>query len=199
MRAEEADFKPMFKPDSLEGWEIVNAKDPDDPGWVIENGVVRCRPRKSSWLRTLETHDDFILRLEYWLPPQGNSGVYVRAPIEGRVSRIGLEIQLLDDVGFRGKLKPAQYTGSIYDGIAPEVRTPCPTEEWNALEIFCRGKRVRTTLNSVVLYDATLDDVEKDSNSHQRPLATRRLEGFIGLQDHSAPVRFRHVRIQDLQ
>ena len=194
----EAGFTNLFDDTSLDGWEIVRPADPDDPGWVNDDGEVRCRSRRSSWLRTLRTYDDFVLRLEYKIPPAGNSGVFLRAPIEGRVSRIGMEVQLLDDLAFRGEIKPAQHCGSIYDGIAPQVRVPAPANAWNAIEVLCHGKRIRTTLNSIELYDAMLDNAELDTNSHRRPLATRRTVGFIGLQDHAWPVRFRRVRIKEL-
>lgn len=194
----EPGFSLMFDGQTLDGWEIMHPRDPDDPGWVIEDGIVRCRGRRSSWLRTLRTYDNFVLRLEFELPPRGNSGVFLRAPIVGRVSRNGLEIQLVDDVADRGHIKPAHHTGSIYDGIAPEVRVPSPVGQWNALEVHLEGKRIRTTLNGVELYDAQLTDEQKDTNSHRRPLATRRVVGFIGLQDHSTEVRFRRVRIQEL-
>lgn len=194
----EPGFKPMFDKETLDGWDIARPKYPDDPGWVNENGVVRCRPRRSGWLRTLRTYDNFVLRLEYQLPPRGNSGIYLRAPIEGRVSRNGLEIQLLDDVPNRGRIKPVQHTGSIYDGIAPEVQVPTPVNQWNAIEVHLNGKQIRTTLNGIQLYDARLTDSEKDTNSHRRPLATRRAIGFIGLQDHSAAVKFRNARIREL-
>ena len=198
VRVLEPGFIKMFDDHSLDGWEIVRPADPDDPGCVNDDGVVRCRSRRSSWLRTLRTYDNFILRLEYQMPPAGNSGIFLRAPIEGRVSRIGMEIQLLDDAAFRGRVSPAGRTGAIYDGIAPEVRVPAPARQWNAIEILADGKRVRTTLNSIQLYDAQVDNAEKDTNSHKRPLATRRTVGFIGLQDHAHPIKFRRVRIQEL-
>jgi hypothetical protein len=194
----EPGFVPMFDGKTLDGWEIMYPRDPDDPGWVIEDGVVKCRGRRSSWLRTWRTYDNFVLRLEYQLPPRGNSGVFVRAPIHGRVSRNGMEFQLLDDYTFYGEIKPAQHTGSIYDGVAPEVRVPAPARQWNAIEVTCDGKRVRAVLNGIQLYDTTVDDEDKDTNSHLRPLATRRTVGFIGLQDHSSVVRFRHVRLREL-
>lgn len=199
VRVSEPGFRTMFDDHSLDDWEIVRPANPDDPGWVNENGVVRCRSRRSSWLRTLRTYDNFILRLEYEMPPAGNSGIFIRAPIEGRVSRIGMEIQLLDDAAFRGRIGAAGRTGSIYDGVAPEVQVPAPAKQWNAIEVLCNGKRVRTTLNAIQLYDVQVDNAEKDTNSHKRPLATRRTVGFIGLQDHSHPVKFRRVRIQELE
>src|SRR5262249_37570703 len=125
------------------------------------------------------------------------SGVYLHAPLQGRVSQIGQEIQLLDDAGYP-TVKPSQRTGSVYAGIAPEVQVPCPAEEWNSIEIFSQGKRILTTLNGVQLYDARLDDKSKDVQLLHNPLATRRLTGFIGLQDHTGGPRFRNIRIRTL-
>jgi len=198
VRVEEPGFRNLFDNGTLAGWEIVRPGNPESPGWSNENGVVRCRGRGSGWLRTLETHDNFVLRLEYQLPVSGNSGIYLRAPLEGRVSRIGLEVQLLDDAAFRGRFKPAQFAGSVYDAIAPEIQVPAPANQWNAIEVLLDGRRVRTILNGTRLYDARLDDASKDVNSDKRPLSTRRLTGFIGLQEHSTAVEFRHVRLKEL-
>lgn len=198
MTVSEPGFRSLFDGKTLNGWDIVRPKNPDDPGWVAKDGAIQCRPQKSGWLRSLRTYDNFVLRLEYQLPPRGNSGIYVRAPIEGRVSRIGMEFQLLDDEGFKGKVKRSQLTGSVYDGIAPEVSVPCPANQWNAIEVTADGPHVRAVLNGIQLYDALTTDRKKDTNADKRPLATRRTVGFIGLQDHAAPVKFRNIRIKEL-
>lgn len=199
VRVEEPGFRSLFDNGSLAGWEIVRPGNPESPGWTNQKGVIRCRGRGSGWLRTLETHDNFVLRLEYQLPVSGNSGIYLRAPLEGRVSRIGLEVQLLDDAAFRGRFKPAQFAGSVYDAVAPEIQVPAPANQWNAIEVLLDGRRVRTVLNGTRLYDARLDDASKDVNRDKRPLSTRQLSGFIGLQEHSTPVQFRHVRLKELR
>ncbi len=198
VRVDEPGFRNLFDGRTLAGWDIVRPGNPDSPGWFVENGVLRCKGAGSGWLRTLETYDNFILRVEYQLPPRGNSGIYVRAPLEGRVSRNGLEIQLLDDLAYRGRFRPAQFAGSVYDGIAPEVRVPAPADQWNAMEVLLDGKRIRTVLNGTQLYDARLDDASKDVNHDKRPLSTRRLTGFLGFQEHTTPVRFRNVRLREL-
>jgi hypothetical protein len=197
IRVEEPGFRNLFDDRSLAGWDIVRPGNPDKPGWSNERGTILCRGSGSGWLRTLETYDNFVLRLEYQLPARGNSGIYVRAPLEGRVSRIGMEIQLLDDVAFRGRFRQAQFTGSVYDAIAPEVQVPAPANQWNAIEVQLNGRQVRTVLNGIQLYDASLHDSAKDANRDKRPLSTRRLTGFIGLQEHSTPVRFRHLRLRE--
>ncbi len=198
LRVTEPDFLPMFDGETLNGWEIMYPKDPNDPGWVMRDGEVVCRGRRSSWLRSSRTYDNYVLRLEYNLPPRGNSGIFQRAPITGRCSRIGFEIQLLDDYSFYGQLRPAHHTGSIYDGVAPEVRVPTPAQTWNAIEVHCEGQRIRTTLNGVELYDVRLDDPGLVIDERIRPLAHRQTRGFIGLQDHNHEVRFRNVRLREI-
>jgi len=198
VRVEEPGFRNLFDGRTLSGWDIVRPGNPDSPGWFVENEILRCKGAGSGWLRTLETYDDFILRLEYQLPPRGNSGIYVRAPLEGRVSRNGLEIQLLDDLAFRGRFRSAQFSGSVYDGIAPEIQVPAPADQWNAIEVLLDGNRIRTILNGTQLYDARLDDASNDVNRDKRPLSTRRLTGFLGFQEHTTPVRFRSIRLREL-
>ncbi len=199
VRVEEPGFRRLFDDHSLAGWDIVRPGNPNNPGWSNEKGTVRCRGAGSGWLRTLESYDNCVLRIEYQLPIGGNSGIFVRAPLEGRVSRIGLEIQLLDDAAFRGRFRPAQFTGSVYDGITPQVQVPAPANRWNAIEVTLDGQHIRTVLNGIQLYDTSLDEVAGDVNHDKRPLSTRRLTGFIGLQEHSTPVRFRHVRLRELK
>ena len=75
------------------------------------------------WLATLRPYDDFRLSLEFRVPPGGNSGVFIRSPLEGDPAYTGMEIQILDDYAeqWRG-LNPYQYTASIYDVQAPSER-----------------------------------------------------------------------------
>jgi hypothetical protein len=194
----EPGFHSLFDGRDIKQWEPVGKYDPDKPNWVVENGALTCKHKGGSWLRTLESYDNFVLRLEYWLPVKGNSGIYLHAPATTqRISQIGQEIQLIDDANW-GKIKPSQRNGAVYAGFAPEVDVPAPANEWHAIEIFFQDKRVRTTLNGVQLYDRSLDDEETDAKLLKNPLSTRRLTGFIGLQDHTGGPRFRNIRIRTL-
>ncbi len=199
MKVTEPGFQSLFDGKTTRGWEPVGRHDPDNPTWYVEHGTLICRHTKwGNWLRTVESYDNFVLRLEYWLPKRGNSGIYLHAPATSeRISQIGQEIQLIDDSNYP-KLKPSQRAGAVYAGIAPEVNVPAAAEEWNSIEVFFQGKRIRTTLNGVRLYDARLDDASKDAQLLKNPLATRRLTGFIGLQDHTESPRFRNIRIRTL-
>ncbi|UCD27713.1 MAG: DUF1080 domain-containing protein [Planctomycetota bacterium] len=200
VKAVEPGFTSMFDGKTLEGWEIQGRRNPNykGPGWYFKNGILHCVGKKTHWLRSGRNYDNLIIRLEYQLPNRGNSGIYLRAPKEGWISRTGLEIQLIDEQSYEGRLKPYQRSGSVYAGFPPEVAVSAPKDQWNAIEVLLEGKRIRTILNSVRLYDAYLDDVKKDLGSSIHPLATRPAVGYVGFQDHHSPAKFRNVRIREL-
>jgi len=191
IRVEEPGFRPLFEGDSLEGWEIRQRGD-HRGGWNVEDGILYCEGGKSHWLQSPDKYSDLVIRLEYQLAVKGNSGIYLRAPKHGWVSKIGLEIQLLDDENYKGKIRPYQRCGSVYGSIVPETRVPAPAEQWNAIEVLLSGQRVRTVLNGVELYDTTLDQAAEDTRDNVTQPASR------ALQDHQTGVRFRHVRIRPL-
>jgi hypothetical protein len=202
IRAAEPGFAPMFKSGSLDGWEVFNQKkNIKDPDWYVQEGTVVCRGQGyGNWLKTLRKYDNFVLRVEYWLPRGGNSGIYLRAPVAGRISQTGMELQLIDEINWKGKpLQPSQRTGSIYSGMAPEAKSPAPPESWNAIEVRLDGQQVRTTLNGVQLYDNSLDDESKDAKLLGYAIKGRPLSGFLGLQDHTGGPKFRNVRIMELK
>src|SRR5437868_1878199 len=86
-------FVPLFNGKDLTGWKRFDGK----AAWSATNGMIVCDGKGGGWLGTEREYDNFVLRLEYRLVPGGNSGVYLRAPSKGYISRQGMEIQLLDD------------------------------------------------------------------------------------------------------
>ena len=63
---------------------------------------------------------------------------------EGDAAYKGMEIQILDDgaARYQGKLRPAQYHGSIYDVIPAKQGFKKPTGEWNQEEITAKGRKI---------------------------------------------------------
>ena len=59
--------------------------------------------------------------------------------------------------------------------------------EWNCLEIDCRGDQYIIWQNGV--------EVLRANGASAPELLERRLEGFLGLQNHSEEVRFRNIRL----
>lgn len=190
-------FTPLFDGQTLSGWQLADSDQGYD-SWQVTDGELRSTESAMGWLRTLDQYDDFVLRLEYRLPKEGNSGVFVRAPSQGNIFLGGAEIQLIDDLGWPTKLKPWQHTGSIYARVPAGAIAPAPAEQWNTIEIVCTGRRVRTIVNGVQLYDVELPQTQEPLGTHSSdvpPYAYGR-KGYIGLQYHSYPCRFRHIRIR---
>src|SRR5262249_18853292 len=118
--ANEPGFVPLFNGKDLAGWQKFDAK---KDGWIVDDGNIVCTGGGGVWLGTERDFADFELGLEYRLKPAGNSGVYIRAPNKGWISRVGMEIQLLDDRHAKyANLDFYQYTGSIYHVLAPTRR-----------------------------------------------------------------------------
>ena len=58
---------------------------------------------------------------------------------------------------YQGKLKPAQYHGSIYDVIPAKQGFKKRTGEWNREEITAKGRLITVVLNGTTIVDADLD------------------------------------------
>jgi len=193
IRIVELGYRPLFNGQDFTGWEAAGGKLAEC--WSVEEGLLVCSGKKGPWLRSSEQFADFNLRLEYWLSTGGNSGVYVRVPVDGSHHRdndtlppAGFEVQVLDDAAPQHqKLKDYQYSASIYDIAGANPRVSRSPGEWNSLEINCHGGRVTTWHNG---YQVT------DVSAEESPLLKlRALQGFLGLQNHSTVVKFRNVRI----
>lgn len=189
--SDEKGFVPLFNGRDLSGWVV-----PDDT-WSVSGGVIVCSGKPGGWLRSAKQYANFILRGEYKISPNGNSGVFVRAPIIGRASRIGMEMQILDDYG---KPPNKNSTGSIYDVVAPTKNMSKPAGEWNSFEITCDGRRVKIVLNGEKVVDVNLDDPEINGRLPETHKLYKRLRrGYIGLQNHGSHVEFRNLRIKELR
>ena len=188
----ELGYKSLFNGTDLTGWEGATSKAEDC--WKAENGELLCTGKKGPWLRSKSQHGDFNLQLEYKVKEGGNSGVYVRVPEDGKHHGpgSGVEIQILDDAAPRyANLKPYQFSGSVY-AVAPAKEHVClPPGKWNRMEIDCKGTDYRVYHNGVLIVDAKAEEFPA--------LKERRLEGFLGLQNHSEEVWFRRIRIGQTQ
>ncbi len=196
-KQKEEGFVPLFNGKDLAGWkQFASTRDT----WVFEDGLVVCKGGGGGWLGTEREYDNFILRLEYRLTPGGNSGVYIRAPEEGRISRTGMEIQILDDNDPKyAKLHFYQYTGAIYEVAAPMRRVGKPAGEWNTMEIRAIGREITVLHNGKTILNADLDHCLKDEIVAKDHPGLKRTTGKIGLQSHSERVEYRNVRLKEVK
>lgn len=185
--AGEACFRWLFNGHDLSGWEGVTSD--AEQSWRVEDGMIVCTGKPGTWLRSKEQFGDFNLRFEYKLKSGGNSGIYLRVPLDGAHREGGgAEVQLLDDSADRYRnLEPGQYCGSVYK-VAPAMhRVSRPPGEWNTMEINCCGTSYRVIHNGVVVVDATASEFPE--------LARRFQRGYLGLQNHKEEVWFKNLRI----
>ena len=76
--AAEKGFQPLSNGKDLTGWAGVGGQ---PSNWQAKDGVLSCTGKPGShWIATEEEYADFDLRLEYKIPKNGNSGVFIRAP-----------------------------------------------------------------------------------------------------------------------
>jgi hypothetical protein len=194
--ADEPGFDPIFNGKDLSGWTIRGQY---GPGYIVENGTIVCPSDGGGNLFTEKEYSNFILRFEFRLEEASNNGIGIRAPYEGDAAYTGMEIQILDHDAqvYRGKLKPAQYHGSIYDVVPAKTGYLKKTGEWNREEIVADGRHIKVTLNGTVIVDANLDDA-KDPAVLQKHPGLARTTGHIGLLGHHSRVEFRNLRVKTM-
>ncbi len=192
VRAEDVGFVPLFNGRDLTGWQVIGGR--EDSWQVLEGEILATTGEGGGWLSTEKEYANFELKLEFRVPPDGNSGVFIRAPHEGLPHVEGMEIQVLDDYAeIHKNLRPYQYCGSLYGVVAASPRVSKPAGEWQSLHIICRGNVVQVILNDTLVVDANLNDHADKAKEH--PGITR-TKGYIGLQNHGTRVEYRNVRIK---
>jgi hypothetical protein len=172
--------KPLFNEKDLSEWWAASGL----AGWSVENGQIALRQGKGDFLRTRKKYANFTLSLEYRMGRDENSGVGIRTPHDGWPSREGMELQLLDQPADKPCDRHA--TASIYGNVPPLARTD-RSMQWNSIAIKADGRMVSAWVNGALVQQACTADHPE--------LKHRPLEGWVGLQDHGALVRFRKLRI----
>lgn len=186
------EWQKLFNGTDLSGWTEVGTQG----AWQAADGILYCSGKGGGWLSTDKTYANFELDLEFRVPDGGNSGVFIRAPREGNGAYEGMEIQVLDDAApMYANLRPEQYTGGIYDVKAASPRVTKPAGQWQRMVILCEGRHVKVTLNDTVVVDANLDDFPNKFSQHP---GLKRVDGYIGLQNHGSRLDYRNLRIRSL-
>ena len=161
------------------------------PGRMTETGLLM---QGANSVRKFQDHK---LHIEFRLPyeptkrgqARGNSGCYMQARYE---------VQMLDSFGLAGKHNEC---GGIYTIADPDVNMCLPPLQWQTYDIdFTAAKfdkdgkktaNARATVrhNGVVIHD----NVELPKRTTASPLAEGPEPGFLHLQDHGNPVRYRNI------
>jgi hypothetical protein len=195
----EAGFTALFDGKTLDGWTLVDKK---GDGYGVADGAIFCAKGGGGKLLTEKEYADFVLRFEFRMPPEGsNNGIGIRAPLEGDAAYQGMEIQVLDEkaalAGKWGKLREAQYHGSVYDVFPAKKGAMKPAGTWNTEEITAKGSQITVKLNGKTILHADLATV-KDPEVLKKHPGLQNKTGHIGFLGHNDFVEFRNIRIKPL-
>jgi hypothetical protein len=191
----EEGFVSLFNGRDLTGWRG------ELESYAVVDGALVCREGWGGVIYTDEVFEDFVVRLEFRLPPAGNNGLALRYPGEGDPAYAGMaEIQILGDDYERvtgNRIDPRQAHGSAYGMLAAKRGHQRPVGEWNAQEVTVRGSTIRVVLNGIVILEGDLAGVTSFLGDRPHPGKDRKA-GAFGLAGHRDPVAFRDIRIKRL-
>jgi hypothetical protein len=200
----------LFDGKTLNGWHGYN-KTGEIKNWMIEDSAMVClgaaEGDTGGDIVTDKEFENFDLTWEWKITKGGNSGVMYhvmehpkyKAPYE-----TGPEYQVIDDIGFPGKLETWQQAGADYAmNVANDKKKLKPVGEWNSSRILFNNGHVEHWLNGekVVEFQAWDEKWTKEKNEGKwkdfPDYGTFR-KGKIALQDHGNKVYFRKIFIKEL-
>jgi type 1 glutamine amidotransferase len=178
-------FKLLFNGKDLSGWKLRN---PDGrASWSVQNGMLINLVTPSDHGNDLvsdEKFKDFIVRYEYMIPKNANSGFYLR----GRY-----EVQIFDDY-LTDRAEPSG-NGALYNFKAPASFVSRAPGEWQSAEAVIRGDKVTVKLNDIKVHDEVKID-HATGGELDRNLSE---PGPVMLQGDHGSIAFRRIRIKPLE
>jgi hypothetical protein len=198
------DFHALYNGKDLTGWHVKDARAGVNV-WRADGKVLMAlkgEQGSGGWLTTDKDYGDFVLRLEWKIPRNGNTGVGIRYPKDGEPAHEGMEIQILDDASpDNAKRPPEELSGSLFVEEAPLHKADRPVGQWNTMEITCKGSSLIVVTNGIETLHLNLDKLTVLHGHHRqyKPVSERPRKGSIGLQgDRGEQVEFRNIRIKEL-
>ncbi len=202
-------WKLLFDGRTLNGWRgfqkddvTVNEKWYAHQGALVSSGT---GGDTSGDIVTREQFENFIFKTEWMISEGGKSGIFYMVAENGypAVYATGPKYQILDDLGYPETLEDWHYTAANYGMHAPADAPVKPAGEWNSTKIVVDNGHVEHWLNDekVVEYQLWSEEWEELVSSGKwadYPGYGRYSKGHIAVQDHGFPVRFRNMKIREL-
>lgn len=190
-----AGFKSVFNGRNFDGW-----AGPVD-NYEVKDGAITCKPGKGGTIYTKNEYANFVVRLEFKLPPGGNNGLAIRYPGTGNAAYDGMcECQVLDDHYEQAtgeKIDPRQAHGSAYGMVAAQRGYQHPIGDWNYEVVTVKGSTIQVELNGTIILNADLATVSNYMAGSAHP-GKDRTSGHFGFAGHNDPVMFRNISIETL-
>lgn len=213
----------LFDGKTFHGWRGFGRNTIQGDHWKVENGTIRkvrntAIPVQTDGTRvdggdliTIDTFDNFELSFEWKINNDGNSGIKYNVSEDlsmqygSKYHALGFEYQILDDNSdrYKGKLKPTQFTGSLYDMIAPHNVHLNPVGQFNKSKIIISGNHGEHWLNGVKVVEYDFGTAEFDSlfniSKYNKYLDfEKKKKGHIVITNHSDDSWYKNIKIREL-
>lgn len=153
--------------------------------WHVENGVLVFDGKGKS-LSTAKDYGDFELWVDWKIPADGDSGIYLRGCPQ---------VQIWDPASKKGKRDHSVGSGGLHNNVkgsnVPLKRADKPIGEWNHFEIKMTGDKVTVRLNGELVVDN--ETFENSSEKGKLLYVT----GPIELQNHGDKLFFKNIYIRE--
>lgn len=213
-----ADERPLFNGTDLSGWRkplgtwaavgAVKLAPASPKTFVTEPGqgvYVNNPAGKTNDLLTEMEHGDCELHVEFCVPKDSNSGVY----LQGRY-----EVQILDSFGKKelqygdcGGIYACAFKGATWHGKAPAVNASKAPGEWQSFDITFHaprfgadGKKTESAKFLKVVHNGQVvqENVEVEGPTNSASFSDEKPLGPLKLQGDHGPVAYRNLRIKVL-
>lgn len=210
MKAENEKWISLFDGKTLNRWHAFN-KPGEIKNWTIEEAAMVClgaaKGDSGGDIVSDSEYENFELAWEWKITKEGNSGVMyhvVESPKYKAPYETGPEYQMIDDIGYPGKLEEWQKTGADYAmNLTNEKKKLKPVGEWNTSKIVFNKGQVEHWLNGekIVQFEAWTDAWKKEKTEGKWkdfPDYGVAKKGRIALQDHGHKAYFKNIMIREL-
>lgn len=169
----DAGYTTLFDGGDLNQWKPVG-----NANWRLQDNLLQAE-LGSGFLVTRLSYQDFQLKVDFWVDPSANSGIFIRCTdLQNINATNAYEVNIYDQ-----RPDPSYGTGAIVD-VAKVSPMPKAGGQWNSYDITFKGDRMVVYLNG-----------EKTVDTRNSRLDAA---GPIALQYDKGVVRFRSIKIKPL-
>lgn len=210
LSAEEAQngWKLLFDGKTLDGWRSF--QNDSLKAWAVEDECI-AKVGDGNDIMTKDEYENFELKLEWKISPEGNSGVFYHV-VEGNhktTYETAPEMQIIDAAtgryaaGGSSPVTDKQKSGANYDLHPVDKDYTKPVGEFNEVHIICNNGKVQYFLNGNKTADFEMwtpewNKLVKESKFGKMKGFGEAKKGYIAMQNHGDKVWFRNIRIKVL-